>query len=165
MLTRRQSRGIPKQRSRLYEPMPARSLYVRFFNLSCWAIEPKVRPALAAQEKKTSPEAILANATDRALEFVDRCGEHTDVQSLLSDFSSVIKAMGFSTFMMTGLPSMGEDVETLIVANHWPAEWTHRYREAKYSTTIQSPSGHSRDLRHLRGAKPNWKRLRPRGMP
>jgi LuxR family quorum sensing-dependent transcriptional regulator len=34
--------------------------------------------------------------------------------------------------MMTGLPSYGEDVEALIVANRWPDEWTHHYRANRY---------------------------------
>lgn len=69
---------------------------------------------------------------DSALDFVDRCSNHSDVQKLLADFSQVIASLGFKHFMMTGLPSYGEDVETLIVANHWPAEWTHHYRANRY---------------------------------
>lgn len=74
----------------------------------------------------------MALGVDSALNFVDRCSEHTDVQALLTDFSDLITSLGFKHFVMTGLPSYGEDVETLIVANHWPAEWTHHYRENRF---------------------------------
>lgn len=71
----------------------------------------------------------MTRSVDLALGFVDRCSEHTDVELLLSDFRELVEATGFKHFLMTGLPGYGEDVETLIVANHWPEEWTHHYRE------------------------------------
>lgn len=71
-------------------------------------------------------------ALDKALDFVDRCSNHDDVHSLLTDFRQVVASLGFKHFMITGLPSYGEDVETLIIANHWPAEWTDRYRTNRY---------------------------------
>ena len=71
-------------------------------------------------------------AIDLALNFVDRCSTHQDVKILLSDFSHLIVKLGFKYFMMTGLPSYGESVETLIVANHWPTGWTEHYRENRF---------------------------------
>lgn len=74
----------------------------------------------------------MALAIDSALDFVDRCSNHSDVQTLLGDFSKLITDLGFKHFMMTGLPTYGEDVETLIIANHWPEQWTHHYRQNRY---------------------------------
>lgn len=74
----------------------------------------------------------MFSATETLLDFVERCSSHDDFQKLLSDFSQAITSLGFKNFIITGLPSYGEDVETLVVANHWPAEWTDRYRQRRY---------------------------------
>lgn len=74
----------------------------------------------------------MLSTLDKALDFVDRCSNHDDAQSLLDDFSQVVTSFGFTHFMMTGLPSYGEDVETLIIANRWPEEWTDHYRAKRY---------------------------------
>lgn len=87
---------------------------------------------LTARGSLEAAEADLILAIDSALDFVDRCSSHSDFEKLLTDFSQLIASLGFKHFMMTGLPSYGEDVETLIVANHWPAEWTYHYRANRY---------------------------------
>lgn len=74
----------------------------------------------------------MTTAIDKALDFVDRCANHNTLDALLTDFSDVVGQMGFKYFMMTGLPSLGEDVETLIIANKWPDGWTDRYREGRF---------------------------------
>ncbi len=51
---------------------------------------------------------------------------------VLDAFSSATKAFGFNNFIITGLPAYGEDVETLILKNAWPAAWSDRYREKKF---------------------------------
>jgi LuxR family quorum sensing-dependent transcriptional regulator len=66
------------------------------------------------------------------LEFVERSETHKSLESLIEDFSGMINRQGFGSFIMTGLPSVGTDVEPLVIANHWPVAWADRYREQTY---------------------------------
>lgn len=67
-----------------------------------------------------------------ALEFVDACDGYNEVDELMTRFSQVVAGFGFNHFIMTGLPSRGEDVEDLIIAERWPEGWRDRYREESY---------------------------------
>jgi LuxR family transcriptional regulator, quorum-sensing system regulator BjaR1 len=74
----------------------------------------------------------MEDLVERALAFTDRANAHEKVGELLSDFSELVHGFGFNHFIMTGLPSYGEDVEKLIVAMGWPVQWLDRYREGNY---------------------------------
>lgn len=74
----------------------------------------------------------MEELVERALAFTDRANTHEKVGDLLSDFSELVREFGFNHFIMTGLPSYGEDVEKLIVAMGWPTPWLDRYREGDY---------------------------------
>jgi LuxR family quorum sensing-dependent transcriptional regulator len=50
----------------------------------------------------------------------------------VDDFSRVVHEFGFNYYIMAGLPASGEDPESLIVVNKWPAAWLDRYREQAY---------------------------------
>jgi len=66
------------------------------------------------------------------LEFAERSHQYNNLDVLVDEFAQVIDAQGFGSFIMTGLPSAGNDVEPLIVANGWSEAWTNRYREQAY---------------------------------
>lgn len=66
------------------------------------------------------------------LEFAERASTHRNLDMLARDFSDVIDRQGFWSFILTGLPAVGHNVEPLIVANRWPAGWTERYVEQSY---------------------------------
>lgn len=66
------------------------------------------------------------------LEFAERSHQYNNLDALIDEFAQVIDAQGFGSFILTGLPSAGNDVEPLVVANAWPAAWTDRYREQAY---------------------------------
>lgn len=66
------------------------------------------------------------------LEFVESCDQFNSVSPLLERFSEVVNRFGFNHFIMTGLPSRGEDVEDLIVADKWPDGWRDHYRDKAY---------------------------------
>lgn len=66
------------------------------------------------------------------LEFigkVDGLEEEFDVEFA---FSQVASGFGFTSFIATGLPGYGDDVENLIVAERWPEGWREHYRTHDY---------------------------------
>ena len=63
-----------------------------------------------------------------ALEFVDRYNSLA-LDELIADYSKLVQSFGFQHFIMAGLPTYGEDPESLIIVNRWPQEWLDRYRE------------------------------------
>lgn len=67
-----------------------------------------------------------------ALDFIERSARSTSTQALVADFAGVIARQGFHTFIMTGLPQAGHDVEPLVLTNRWPTSWSDRYREQNY---------------------------------
>ncbi|QDC00361.1 LuxR family transcriptional regulator [Mesorhizobium sp. 8] len=66
------------------------------------------------------------------LEFAERSHQYSNLEVLVDEFAQVIDAQGFGSFIMTGLPSTGNDVEPLVIANGWPVAWSDRYREQAY---------------------------------
>jgi LuxR family quorum sensing-dependent transcriptional regulator len=68
----------------------------------------------------------------QALDFIDRSQNYATIDPLLDDYSELIEASGFRSFILTGLPSVGFDVEPLVVCNRWPEEWTSVYRDQAY---------------------------------
>jgi hypothetical protein len=69
---------------------------------------------------------------DVAVAFIERCQQHTNLQTLMADFGKTLKLFGFNYFMMTRLPALGEDAEPYVIAHSWPKEWLDRYREGAY---------------------------------
>jgi len=68
----------------------------------------------------------------QAMAFIDRCDQHKIFHELIVDFSTTLKNIGFDYFMMTRLPSLGEDAEPYIIAHTWPEAWLTRYRQGQY---------------------------------
>lgn len=68
------------------------------------------------------------------LEFAERSHQYNNLDVLVDEFAQVIDAQGFGSFIMTGLPSAGTDIEPLVVANGWSVAWSDRYREQAYFT-------------------------------
>jgi LuxR family quorum sensing-dependent transcriptional regulator len=67
-----------------------------------------------------------------AMEFLSRAEKSTKVADLVDDYSSLVRRFGVTHYIIAGLPSHGEDPESLIVVNKWPKEWLDRYREENY---------------------------------
>lgn len=65
-------------------------------------------------------------------EFVEGCQSHASPDALFNSFAALIGRYGFDYFIISGLPSYGEDVEDLIICNRWPRAWTDRYRSRRY---------------------------------
>ena len=69
------------------------------------------------------------------MNFVECSLEFERLDTLLNSFAATVSTFGFTHFIMTGLPSYGEDVEDLIVADRWPTGWRDHYREHSYFLT------------------------------
>jgi LuxR family quorum sensing-dependent transcriptional regulator len=74
----------------------------------------------------------MANLHLEVLEFVTKSERHQSLFELNGEFTRLVSTFGFPSFIFTGLPRPGEDVEPLVISNHWPAAWTERYRQQQY---------------------------------
>lgn len=74
----------------------------------------------------------MASALETVMNFVELSTSVDKPAPLLDSFAETVGRFGFTHFIMTGLPSYGEDVEDLIVADRWPAGWRDHYRENHY---------------------------------
>jgi len=68
----------------------------------------------------------------KALGFVEDT-ENVDSMDLLSaKFCEAIKGFGFDTFIVTGIPNLAGRFSKLIVAKHWPTDWSETYINNNY---------------------------------
>ncbi len=65
---------------------------------------------------------------DDTYDFIARCDSYRSLERLFADYAEILKSYGFNSFIFTGLPTHGDDVESYIIKNAWPDEWTDRYR-------------------------------------
>lgn len=65
-------------------------------------------------------------------EFMERCDDQKNIDDLFDDFGRVVAKRGFHSYIYTGLPAVGDDVDPYVVKNAWPPEWTEQFRERKY---------------------------------
>ncbi|WP_126177262.1 LuxR family transcriptional regulator [Tsuneonella rigui] len=66
----------------------------------------------------------------QALDAIHEFGEIDDAQVLLERSSQVLKAFGYSAFVLSRLPRPGAAGQPEILLNGWPEGWSHRYDEA-----------------------------------
>jgi len=67
-----------------------------------------------------------------ALEFAVQSRSQGSLDELNGEFFRLISKFGFESFILTGLPAKGVDVEPLVILNRWPETWTDRYRAQNY---------------------------------
>jgi len=63
----------------------------------------------------------------RALDFVDAIEASKTTASVMSQFEKVIHDLGFHAYIMAGIPTPGQSLAPLTLANGWPAEWYALY--------------------------------------
>jgi LuxR family transcriptional regulator, quorum-sensing system regulator BjaR1 len=63
----------------------------------------------------------------RALDFVDAIEASKTSASVITQFEKVIGDLGFHSYIMAGIPTSGESLGSLTLANGWPAEWYELY--------------------------------------
>jgi LuxR family quorum sensing-dependent transcriptional regulator len=74
----------------------------------------------------------------RALDFVDAV-ERLGAPEIIQMFEAEIKACGFHSYIMAGLPSPGTSLSDLTVANGWPPEWFEIYTRENFSVMDPVP--------------------------
>jgi len=75
----------------------------------------------------------LTTTTHDALDRVDRIRTATSVDDVVDLLSSALETFGFSAFLVTGLPSVQENLDDHVLFNAWPRDWYHLYlREGFY---------------------------------
>jgi LuxR family quorum sensing-dependent transcriptional regulator len=62
-----------------------------------------------------------------AFDFVDKVDTLRDGQSILEALKAAVGELGFSSFIITGLPLPNRPLEPLVLLNAWPTEWFDRY--------------------------------------
>jgi LuxR family transcriptional regulator, quorum-sensing system regulator BjaR1 len=63
----------------------------------------------------------------RALDFVEAIEASKTAASVIMQFEKVIGELGFHAYIMAGIPTSGQSLTELTVANGWPAEWYELY--------------------------------------
>jgi LuxR family transcriptional regulator, quorum-sensing system regulator BjaR1 len=63
----------------------------------------------------------------RALEFVDAIEASRTSASVVRLFEKMIGEFGFHAYIMAGIPTSGQSLGQLTLANGWPAEWFDLY--------------------------------------
>jgi LuxR family transcriptional regulator, quorum-sensing system regulator BjaR1 len=69
---------------------------------------------------------------DDVYDFIARCDSYRSLELLFVDYATIVQSYGFHSFIFTGLPVHGDDVESYVIKNAWPDEWTNRYRDQRY---------------------------------
>lgn len=74
----------------------------------------------------------MQRAISGAVELMGSTATGRTMGEISERLLDAVQSFGFSSFIATGLPTYGEDVEDLIVADRWPDGWRDRYREQSY---------------------------------
>lgn len=65
---------------------------------------------------------MLDHARD-TFDFIDRIRLQTDPEAIMIEFHNSIASFGYTSAIITGLPTTTERFEQKILAKHWPDEW------------------------------------------
>ena len=89
----------------------------------------------------------------QALDFVDAIEASKTTASVISQFERMIAKLGFHAYIMAGIPTSGQSLKQLTVANGWPAEWFELYNRENLSAVARAGPATGRvrtvaDLRH-----------------
>jgi LuxR family quorum sensing-dependent transcriptional regulator len=69
---------------------------------------------------------------EQVFEFVETCESLTSVDAVMSAVRSIVAELGFSSFIVTGLPLANRPLEPLVLLNSWPDGWFERYASQDY---------------------------------
>jgi LuxR family quorum sensing-dependent transcriptional regulator len=74
-----------------------------------------------------------------ALDFVDAIEASETTASVISQFERMIGNLGFHAYIMAGIPTSGQSLKQLTMANGWPAEWFELYDRENLSAVDPVP--------------------------
>jgi LuxR family transcriptional regulator, quorum-sensing system regulator BjaR1 len=69
---------------------------------------------------------------ERVFDFVERCQDLTSTDAVMEELQSIVAELGFSSFIVTGLPLPNRPLEPLVLLSSWPADWFERYTTQDY---------------------------------
>jgi LuxR family quorum sensing-dependent transcriptional regulator len=75
----------------------------------------------------------------QALDFVDAIEASRTTACVISQFERMIGSLGFHAYIMAGIPTSGQSLRELTVANGWPAEWFELYNRENLSSVDPVP--------------------------
>ena len=75
----------------------------------------------------------------RSLDFVDSVQSAKLAADVVGQFEAVILELGFHAYIMADVPTRGQSLENLTVANGWPAEWFEMYARENFSASDPIP--------------------------
>jgi LuxR family transcriptional regulator, quorum-sensing system regulator BjaR1 len=75
----------------------------------------------------------------RALDFVDAIEAARTSANVVSLFEKMIGEFGFHAYIMAGIPSVGQSLGQLTLANGWPAEWFDLYNRCNLAAVDPIP--------------------------
>jgi LuxR family quorum sensing-dependent transcriptional regulator len=65
-------------------------------------------------------------------EFVETCETLTSVEAVMRAIRPIVADLGFSSFILTGLPLLNRPLEPLVLLDSWPSGWMERYSSQNY---------------------------------
>jgi LuxR family quorum sensing-dependent transcriptional regulator len=71
--------------------------------------------------------ALNRGYIEKVFEFVETCETLSDVEVAMKAISSIVAELGFSSFIVTGLPLLNRPLEPLVLLDSWPDGWFERY--------------------------------------
>jgi LuxR family quorum sensing-dependent transcriptional regulator len=75
----------------------------------------------------------------QALDFVDAIEASGTTACVISQFERMIGSLGFHAYIMAGIPTSGQSLKQLTIANGWPVEWFELYNRESLSTVDPVP--------------------------
>jgi LuxR family quorum sensing-dependent transcriptional regulator len=69
---------------------------------------------------------------DQVFEFVEVCETLTSVEECMNTIEPIVADLGFSSFILTGLPLWNRPLEPLVLLDSWPSGWMKRYSSQNY---------------------------------
>ncbi len=70
--------------------------------------------------------SVPSQVTD-AFEVIDELGRLNDPEAIFARLAEYLGRYGFTSFLVSGLPSQRERLEPYILLNGWPTGWFERY--------------------------------------
>ncbi|GEO12927.1 helix-turn-helix transcriptional regulator [Microvirga aerophila] len=69
---------------------------------------------------------------DQVFEFVEVCETLTSFEECMHAIRPIVADLGFSSFILTGLPLLNRPLEPLVLLDSWPGGWMERYSSQNY---------------------------------
>jgi LuxR family quorum sensing-dependent transcriptional regulator len=69
---------------------------------------------------------------ERVFDFAERCQDLACTEAVMADLQAIVADLGFSSFIVTGLPLPNRPLEPLVLLSSWPEGWFERYTSQDY---------------------------------